>query len=155
MAEQEGELEEQRPELRARLNAAGLRAVSSEELLSGVKRLSGTVDGYLQRKELMGLLEEAVLYICLPAELTGFEARIHPNFETTRDWNERDALTRELERLFQEVSKPADDIFRQGLGVAVPEKYGMIGKYVREIALHKTVPARERSIQVMPFGRAR
>ena len=151
MAEQEGEQEEQRSELRARLNAAGLRAVSSEELLAGVKRLSETVDGYLQRKELMGFLEEVVLDICLPAELTGFEARIHLNFETRRDWNERDALTREFGDLFQKVSRPVS-VTPQGLEVSIPEKYAIIGKYVKAITLHKTVPARERSIQIMPFG---
>lgn len=153
MPESEREGEDRRSELRARLNAAGLREVSSEELLAGVKRLSETVDVYLQRKELMGLLEEAVLDICLPAELTGFEARIHPNFEIRRDWNQRDALTHELDDLFQKVSRPVA-VTPQGLEVSIPEKYGVIGKYVKVITLHKTVPARERSIQIMPFGGA-
>ena len=148
------EHEKRREDLRAKLHAAGLREISSDELLAAVKRVSENVDGFLQRKELMGFLEEAVREICLPSALTGFEGRIHPNFKTERDWNERDALTRELDDLLQAVSRPAD-VTPQGLGVGVSEEYGLIGKYVKAITLHKTVPARERSIQIMPFGGAR
>ena len=45
------EHEKRQEELRARLHAAGLREVSSDELLASVKRLSDTVDRVLQARQ--------------------------------------------------------------------------------------------------------